>query len=212
MSLVRATVGRAVFSPQAPGILSLGIVFAVWSGSGVFGAMIEALNQVYEVSEMRPWWRRQILRIICLFASSVIVLVATVVLLNGGAIVSVVGRLIGLGPAAVFVWTVAQTPLAIGFVVLLLAFLYWLLPNVHQDFRRVWAGAVTATGLWLAATLLFRLYLRHFPAFNPAYGVVGGIMVLLTWMYCTMFVVLMGGELNAMLWHGLEPAEPAGAT
>jgi membrane protein len=212
MNLVRTTVEHVVFSPRAPGILSLGILFAVWSGSGVFGALIDALNQVYEVSETRPWWRRQILRIVCLFASAVIVLVATLVLLNGESIVSFVGRLIGLGPAAVFAWTVGQIPLAIAFVVLLLAFLYWLLPNVHQNFRRVWVGALTATVLWLAATLLFRLYVQHFNAFNPAYGAVGAIMVLLTWMYYTMFVILLGGELNAMLWRGLEPAEPAGAT
>ena len=73
------------------------------------------------------------------------------------------------------------------------------------------AAIVTST-LWLLATLLFRLYVHRFPP-NPAYGIVGGVMILLTWMYYTMFVVLAGGELASELCQGTGAvAPPKGAT
>ena len=57
------------------------------------------------------------------------------------------------------------------------------------------------TLLWIAATLVFRLYVNHFPP-NPAYGLIGGVIILLTWMYYTMFVILIGGELASELHVG----------
>lgn len=63
------------------------------------------------------------------------------------------------------------------------------------------------TVLWIAATFLFRLYVQHFPP-NPAYGLIGGIIILLTWMYYTILVVLAGGELASELHHGSGAVAP----
>jgi hypothetical protein len=65
--------------------------------------------------------------------------------------------------------------------------------------------------LWIAATLLFRLYVQNFHSMNPAYGAIGAIMVLLTWVYYSSFVLLAAGELNAELHHGTARVG-AGAT
>jgi membrane protein len=64
-----------------------------------------------------------------------------------------------------------------------------------------------ASVLWIIATLLFRLYIAHFPP-NQAYGLIGGVIILLTWMYYSMFVVLIGGELASELQHGTGAIAP----
>ena len=67
--------------------------------------------------------------------------------------------------------------------------------------------APPGTVLWIAATLLFRLYVTHFPP-NDAYGLIGAVIVLLTWMYYTMFVLLCGGELASEIHHGTGAVDP----
>jgi membrane protein len=90
---------------------------------------------------------------------------------------------------------------ALGFVV------YYFLPNAKQDWRKVLFGSAMMTLLWIVATLGFRMYIQYFPP-NPTYGLIGGVIILLTWMYYSMFVVLSGGELVAELHHGTGMAKP----
>jgi membrane protein len=84
--------------------------------------------------------------------------------------------------------------------------IYYVLPNVKQDWKKVIVASASMTLLWVLATLAFRLYVQHFPP-NPAYGFIGGVILLLTWMYYSMFVVLAGGEMAAELHHGTGAAE-----
>ena len=70
------------------------------------------------------------------------------------------------------------------------------------------AGAVVATVLWVVVTLVFRLYVAHFGSYNKTYGAIGGVIVLLTWMYLSMLVLLAGGELASELHCGTARAEP----
>jgi membrane protein len=69
-------------------------------------------------------------------------------------------------------------------------------------------GATIAAALWVIATTLFRVYVIHFTTFNKAYGTIGGVLLLLTWMYYSMVVVLAGGELNAELAKGTAEVAP----
>ena len=187
----------------APGILSFGAVTALWSGSAIFGTFMGALNDAHDVDEDRPWWRKQLVRIAALVASAVVLLAATIILVNGEAVVGWIGDRVGIGDTMRTVWTVLQVPLAIAAVVLLLWGLYYFLPNVpRQSKKYALVAAVVATVLWILATLLFRLYIQKFHTMNPSYGAIGAIMVLLTWMFLSSFVLLAAGELNAELEHG----------
>ncbi|MEX2179909.1 MAG: YihY/virulence factor BrkB family protein [Gemmatimonadaceae bacterium] len=190
-----------VFVDDAPGLMSIGAVLAAWSGSNIFRALTVALNLAYEVEEFRPWWRQQLVRLGMLAGGGTVMIVATVVLLAGDTIARAVGAAVGLGTQTVALWNFIQFPVAFAFVVLLAFLIYWLLPNVRQRKRHVLVAAIITSVLWLMATLLFRFYVQHFPP-NPAYGVIGGIMILLTWMYVTMFVVLAVGELASEMHKG----------
>lgn len=201
--LLRQTIAAVIFAKGAPGLLSFGLLTAAWSGSAIFGSFRDALNAAYEVKERRPWWKRYLMQLGALVVAGVVVVAATVILLNGEGIVQWIGNRVGLGQAFVTAWTILQFPIAVGALVLLLWLLYLYLPNCeHQGKKYVLVGAIVATVLWLAATLLFRLYVQKFHAMNPAYGAVGAIMVLLTWMYYSSFVLLAAGELSSELQAG----------
>jgi membrane protein len=212
--LLGRTIERVVFAKGAPGLLSFGLLTAAWSGSSIFGSLRVALNAAYEVEETRPWWKQYILQLGMLLLAGGVIVIATVVLVNGEGVVSWIGSHLGLGRVTMLLWTVIQFPLAIGALVAVLWLVYYLLPNCSdQDKRILIVAALLATLLFIAATLLFRLYVQKFNALNPAYGAIGAIMVLLTWMYYSSFVLLAVGELAVELEAGTGKVDaPATST
>lgn len=87
-------------------------------------------------------------------------------------------------------------------VVLLLGVLYRFAPNRDEpQWRWVSWGSVTATVLWIVASLLFSFYVSNFGSFNKTYGSVGAIIILLLWFYLTAYAVLIGAELNSEMEH-----------
>jgi len=77
--------------------------------------------------------------------------------------------------------------------------LYFLAPNVKQRFGASLPGAIFAVVAWNGLSLLLSLYFRHFANFNRTYGTLGGMIALMTWLYWTSFVLLVGAEISAEL-------------
>jgi len=209
LSLLRRVLGEIITSSGNAGIMSVGVLLAGWSGSNIFGALMGALNIAYDVSETRPWWKKQLLRVGVLLIAGGIMIVATMVFLDGERVARWIGSLLGLGDAAVAAWTVLQLVLAVMLLVCVGAIVFKLLPNVQQRWSHVFVASAITTLLWIVATLLFRFYVQNFGSYNKTYGTIGGVIILLTWMYYSMFVVLIGGELAAELHKGTGATEPA---
>lgn len=209
LSLVRRVLGEIVTSSGSAGIMSIGVLLAGWSGSNIFGSLMGALNIAYDVSETRPWWKQQVLRLSCLLLSGAIMLVATIIFLDGERVARWIGGLLGLSDAAIAAWSIVQIVLAVAMLVALGAVIFRLLPNVKQRWSHVLIASAITTLLWILATVLFRVYVQHFGSYNKTYGTIGGVIVLLTWMYYSMFVLLTGGELAAELHHGTGATAPS---
>ena len=105
-----------------------------------------------------------------------------------------------------------QWPLVFALVASGIGLVYYFAPDVEQDFVWLTPGSVTATLLWLAASLGFRLYVVNFGAYNQTYGAIGAVMVLLVWLYLSAFAVIVGGELNAEIEHASAHSLAAGQT
>jgi membrane protein len=210
LHLLTRVVQEIVDTDSAPGLISVGLLLALWSGSSVFASLMAALNRAYEIKDHRPWWKQRLISIACLIGGVFVVWFSTLVMIGGEQIVQFAIRLLHLGPAEVIVWTVVQYALALLLLVLFIWILYLVLPAGTQNKRLSLVGAIVATLLWVVFTLLFRFYVQNFGAYNKAYGVIGAVMVLLTWMYWTMFVILIGGEINAELERPLERSKAIG--
>jgi membrane protein len=187
--------------------MSLGLLLAAWSGSNIFGTLMGALNTAYDVGETRSWIKQQVLRVVVFVISGVIMGVSTIVFLDGGRVANWIGGTLHVGSAVILAWKLLQFPLASAGLVAIAFMTFYLLPNVRQRKEHALVAAIATTGLWIVATLLFRLYVNHFPP-NPTYGFIGGVIILLTWMYYTMLVILIGGELASELHHGTGAIAP----
>jgi membrane protein len=208
LSLLRRVLGEIVTSSGNAGIMSIGVLLAGWSGSNIFGSLMGALNVAYDVSETRPWWKKQLLRVGVLLIAGVTMIVATAIFLDGERVARWVGSALGLGDAAVAAWMVIQLVVAVALLVGIGAIVFKLLPNVQQRWSHVVIASAVTTVLWIVATILFRLYVQNFGSYNKTYGTIGGVIILLTWMYYSMFVLLTGGELAAELHKGTGATEP----
>lgn len=131
LAAIRPILDDVVFSPGAPGLISVGLLLAAWSGSNIFGTLISALNTAYDVEETRAWWKQQAIRLLALVVGGLIVLLSTVVILNGEGIANWIGNLLRLGPAFVLAWKIIQYPLALAFLVLFAFLTFYMLPNVR---------------------------------------------------------------------------------
>jgi membrane protein len=208
LALLTGVLAQVVFSANAPGIMSIGGLLALWAGSNIFSALITSLNAAYDVQETRPWWKQKLVALVSVIGAGVVFVVATTVLLAGEDIVGAVADRLGMGGAGRTIWTVVQFPIAIAMLVGLAWALFVFLPNVQQNKKQALVGAVVTTVLWLVVTVVFRFYVQHFGNYNKTYGTIGGVIVLLTWMYLSMLTVLIGGELNSELQHGTGAVHP----
>ena len=184
---------------KAPGLLSFGILFTLWTASGAFAALINALNRTYDVLETRPFWKVRGLAILMTLGLSVIVLAGVLLLVFGPSIGRGVAEIFGLGEAFLFVWSIVRWPVALLFLVLTVALLFYFAPDVEQPFRWITPGGLAGVLLWVLASAAFSIYVNNFGSYNKTYGSIGVVIVLLLYLYISSITILFGATLNATL-------------
>ncbi len=188
-----------VLGNQSGALLSFGILTALWSGSAVMSTFIKSLNRAYDVEETRKFWQRKLLEIGLTLFLGVVVVAAFVAIVFGGMIGHLIAVRIGATEIFTFVWNLARWVLVLVFISLALAVLYWIGPNVKQQFKWISPGAIVATIVWVLAILGFGLYVTKFGSYNKTYGTLGGVIVLLLVFYLSSLIVMLGAELNSEL-------------
>ena len=208
-TLLAGVARDVVFAPNAPGLVSIGAVLTAYSASNIFGSLMGALNIAYHVkNDRRPWWKQRLIQLAMVLVAGGLMTLAAGVMIAGPNIVNAVARVTHLDSLTKWGWMILQYPLAATFLVSAFWLMYYILPDFPQHKRQILVGAVIAAALWVLATTLFRLYVVNFTTFNKAYGTVGAVLLLLSWMYYSMVVVLAGGELNAELAKGTGEVAP----
>jgi membrane protein len=182
------------------GKLTFGILAALWTANSGMNALEDALNAVYKVKESRALWKTYGIALILTVSASLLIIAALTVFLYGDVLVQLVSNIVGLKPAFYWTWRIAQWPIALFFVSLVASMVYYAAPNLKQ---RCWQwlspGALFATLGWLAASGLLRLYFHFFTSYARTYGSLGAVMVLMTWLYVTGIMLLLGAEVNMVL-------------
>jgi len=183
------------------GLLTFGVLGALWSSSSAMTATVDTLNRAYGIREARPWWKIQSLAILLTIVLSVFVLVAFTLVVVGPELAESIARRHGLGPAFEWAWKIGQWPLVFLLISEACALVYYLAPDAEQRWAWILPGAHLATALWLLISIGFRFYVTHFGRFNQMYGAIGGVMVMLLWFYLSGLALLVGAEFNSEIEH-----------
>ncbi|KAA1424295.1 YihY/virulence factor BrkB family protein [Nocardioides antri] len=174
--------------------LLVSLVLALWGASGGVGNLMTAINLAYDEEETRGFVKRKALALGLTLGA---ILFAVVALGLVAVAPAVLDNVIGSGPLRWLLEAARWLGLLVAMAAAL-AILYRLAPDRDDArFRWVSVGAVVATVVWLVASLGFSLYVDNFGSYNETYGALAGVVVLLLWLWLTMYVVLLGAEINA---------------
>lgn len=197
---IEPTLQNLSTTPGAGWALILGLLAALWSASGYVGAFGRGMNRIYEVGEGRPIWKLRPLMMLLTLVTVVLTALVAVGLVVSGPAADAIGRAIGLGSSTVTAWNIAKWPVLLVVVVLIVALLYYVTPNVQQPkFRWISAGALTAIVVWIVASAAFGFYVSKFGSYDRTYGSLAGAVVFLLWLWITNVALLFGAELDAEL-------------
>jgi membrane protein len=173
---------------------AIGLVLALWSASRGMSGLITALNIAYEETERRGFFKLNLLAL----GLTIAVMLGGLVVIALLAVLPAAVQFIGLGRTTKWLLLILQWPLLVAVVMLGLAVLYRYAPDRDRpQWRWVSAGAITATTLWIIASLAFTIYVANFNSYDTTYGSLGGVIILLTWLYLSAFVVALGAAINA---------------
>jgi membrane protein len=192
---------RKISGDREGGLLTFGMLLAIWSSSGAMTAIIDTVNRAYDIEEGRPWWKVRLTAVALTVGVSVFILASFALVTVGPTFAERLADNLGLGPAFEWSWKILQWPVVFGLVSLAIAGIYYWGPDAEQDWVWLTPGAVTATLLWLLASLGFKYYVANLGSYTETYGAIGGFMVLMLWFYLSGFAILFGAEMNAEIEH-----------
>jgi membrane protein len=182
-------------SKSALGVAAvIALLLALWSASRGMSGLITAINIAYEEKERRSFLRFNLIAL----GLTLGVVVGGVLAIALIAVLPAVVQLLTIGSATKWLLLLVQWPLLIIVVMAGLAFLYRFGPDrAMPQWRWVTPGAVVATVLWIVASIGFTVYGANFNSYSKTYGSLGGVVILLTWLYLSALTVLLGAAINA---------------
>ena len=198
IALIRGQLDQ-IAAGEAGGLLTAGIIGAVWSSSVAMVAIIDALNRAYDIDEWRPWWKRRALAVVLTVATAIFILLSFALVLIGPRVVAFAAEWLDLEPAVVIVWAVLRWPVLIGCVVIGMDLVYHFAPNRRVRWTWITPGALVATVLWVAISFGFKYYVANFGDYTATYGAIGGAIVTMLWFYLGGLAILVGAEINGVI-------------
>jgi membrane protein len=203
MRLVSETISD-VTRHRSGGLISFGVLGALWAASGGVTAVMGTLNAAYDAREERSFWKVRLIAIGLTVMLALLVVGGTALVMFGDRFAVWFGERLGMGPSFTVIWGVVHYLLGLALLFLGLELIYYFGPNVDQDWKWVTPGAVFAVVSMVVASLLFSFYLRFAPDYSATYGTLGAVIVLMLWLYLMGAVILIGGEVNAEIAHAAD--------
>lgn len=198
MSLVES-ITHQTLNNRNGGLLSFGIIAALWSASNGMNAIVRSLNHAYDVEENRSFIIVRLTSIFLTIAMVFTILVALLLPVFGREIGRLASDFVGASDLFLSVWAAIRWGVSPLVLLIVFSALYVIAPNKKLSLRFVMPGAVFATIGWIIVSTLFSFYVSTFANYSATYGSIGGIIVLMIWFYLSGILIILGGEINALL-------------
>jgi membrane protein len=180
-------------------LANVGIVLGIYFGTIFIATISRALSHTHGVQEDPHWWSKYIISFFMLFWFGIVLLFCFNAIVFGEKLAGIAEVNLQLGvPLQAWIATLNLPFTALALVFLALT-LYLLTPENYLTVRQALPGAIFFSLGWILATKLFQYYVARYDRYNPTYLALASIIVLLTWMYLTCLLLLLGGKLNAIL-------------
>jgi membrane protein len=205
--LLRDNVVKLV-SERNGGLLTFGIIGTIWSASNGMNAFMKAMNIAYDVKETRSFIKARLVSIFLTIGLILAFVIALLLPVFGNVILETIQTIIPIPEPYDIIFNVIRWVIGIVVMVAVLTGLYRIAPNKHYPFKHVLPGAIFATIVWQLISLGFSFYVSNFGNYSATYGSLGGVIVLMLWLFLTGLALVLGGEINA-IYHRDKTGEEA---
>lgn len=188
-----------VLENRSGGLLSFGIIGTIWSASNGMNALTRALNQSYFSHQKRSFLKKRVLSIVFTLMLIAVVAVALVLPVFGEQIGQTLFSYMGLDEEFLTAWNSIRWTIPPLLIFAVFTLVYWLVPAAKIKIVDAIPGAVFATAGWFLSTMAFSFYVGNFANYSNTYGSIGGIIVLMIWMYLSSIILILGGQVNAVM-------------
>lgn len=179
--------------------MSFSMLATLWAASNGMNAVIKSLNKAYDQHETRSLWKVRGLSIIATIAFAFTIILSFILLILGEVIGRAIFVFLGLSNSFKVLWSFIRFISPVTIMVIVFALLYRYMPNRRMKYSEVLAGSIFSSIGWFITSVLFSIYVNNFSNYANAYGSIGGIILLIVWLYWISIIILLGGELNASL-------------
>ena len=186
---------------QRTGLLTFGVLGTIWSASNGMNTFIKAQNEAYNVTVLRPFWKARLISIGLTLGLIVALVIALLLPVLGDTIIGFISSFGVLTEELEELFMMLRWVVSISLLGLIFAVLYTLAPNKKIPFRYTLPGAVFATMSWQLTSFGFSVYISNFANFSQTYGSLGGIIVLMLWLFLIGIILVVGAEINAILYR-----------
>src|SRR5204863_1071924 len=204
--IIDSLVANIVVTGSSGTLANVSIFFGVWLGTLFISTTSYALSRTHGVVEDRNWWSKYIIAFFLVFWFGITTLFCFNAMVFGETLAGVAEVNFQLSiPLQEYVAFLSLPLTWLALVGLALA-LYLLTPENYFTVRQALPGAVFFAVGWIIVTKLFQFYVAKYDRYNPTYLALATPIVLMTWMYLTCLLLLLGGKLNAILRRERERA------
>jgi membrane protein len=189
---------RNILDVKRGGTLSLGLVISLIMASAAMNSIVLAVNKAYGLPERKSFIHSRFIAILLTLGMLLVVCSALLLSVFGHCIGDFMHTYLRISMDAIQLWNVLRW--VVNFVILFVVFtaIYYVAPNTCLTCKDVIPGSLIAAAGWQLASLGFSYYVSNWGNYNATYGSLGGVIVLMTWFYLSAFVIILGGEVNAL--------------
>ncbi|MCG7345748.1 YihY/virulence factor BrkB family protein [Sporosarcina sp. ACRSL] len=197
-TLVHTTI-EEILESRNGGLLSIGALATIWSASKGMNALTKALNRSYHVEESRSFIVARAMSVVFTIALIVVLVIALVLPVFGQQIGTLAFSYFGMEAGFLKFWGSMRWVIPPILIFLVFSALYWAVPNLKIRLKSAIPGALFATAGWILTSYAFSFYVGNFGNYSKTYGSIGGIIVLMMWLYFSAIILMLGGQLNAVM-------------
>jgi len=197
--ILDAAMANVVVTGSSGLLANAGIILGIYFGTVFIATISRALSHTYGMREDPYWWSKYIISFFMLFWFGIVIVFCFNAIVFGEKLAGIAEVNFQLAfPLQAWIAALSLPFTALVLIIFALA-LYLLTPENYLTIRQALPGAIFFSIGWIIATKLFQFYVGRYDRYNPTYLALASIVVLLTWMYLTCLLLLLGGKLNAIL-------------
>jgi membrane protein len=180
-------------------LLFLSLAGTLWTSSSAIHAIIVALNRAYGVPDERSYLMSRLMAILFTIGMVLAIFITLLLPVFGKTIEVFFTSRMHVPDSILLVWSLLRWVVSLLFLISLFAFLYYFAPSCCVNWKVAIIGAVFAALGWLAVSYGFSYYVNNFANYSITYGSLGGVIILMIWFYLSAMILILGGQINAMI-------------